>query len=181
MTDVIRTATDRDDEPIGELLVGAFERTYARKMPQVVMTAERRADLRDVKSKRAIARVWVCERNGVVIGTVTVWPAGAQGSEAWMPGAVDLRHLAVDERHRGGEVSKQLLDAAESFARAQGASSVNLHVRRGAAGVRKLYEARGYVRQPAGDLDLLPDVFLEAFALNLQLSGSSKASRPVSD
>jgi len=40
-------------------------------------------------------------------------------------------------------------------------------VRRGAVGVRALYEARGYQRRPEGDLDLRPEIFLEAFLLPL--------------
>ncbi len=167
MTDAIRDATSKDEPAIGELLVAAFERTYAQKMPEVVMGEARRAELRNVNARRQIARVWVYERAGQIVGTVAVWPAGAPGCEAWIPGAVDLRHLAVDEAHRGGEVSKGLLDAAEAHAREVKAPAVCLHVRRGAAGVRRLYESRGYQRRPEGDLDLLPDVFLEAFALPL--------------
>lgn len=166
-SDVVRDAAAKDDHAIGELLVAAFERTYARKMPEVVMGEARRAELRDVKAKREVAKVWVYEREGKVIGTVAVWPSGAARTEAWISGAVDLRHLAVDEEHRGGDVSKKLLDSAEAHARAIGAPAVCLHVRRGAVGVRKLYESRGYQRRPEGDLDFLPEVFLEAFALPL--------------
>ncbi len=162
----VREATAQDDFAIGELLVAAFERTYARKMPEVVMSQTRRSELRDVKSKRAQAKVWVYEREGRVIGTVAVWPSGSRGTEAWIRGAVDLRHLAVDDGHRGGGVSKDLLDVAEAHARDLKAPAVCLHVRRGATGVRRLYESRGYQRQPEGDLDL-PEVFLEALALPL--------------
>lgn len=167
MTDEVREATPEDDRAIGELLVAAFEKTYARKMPDVVMSDARRAELRDVKSKRAVAKVWVYASKAEVIGTVAVWPAGAPRTEAWIAGGVDLRHLAVDERHRGGEVSRRLLDVAEAHARQIHAPAVCLHVRRGAVGVRRLYEARGYLRRPEGDLDFLPEVFLEAFALPL--------------
>jgi predicted N-acetyltransferase YhbS len=166
MTDGVRDASHTDDHAIGELLVAAFERTYARKMPDVVMSEARRAELRDVKAKRAVAKVWVYERRGEVVGTVAVWPAGAARTEAWIPGAVDLRHLAVDESHRGGEISKHLLDEAEAHARRIKAPAVCLHVRRGATGVRRLYESRGYERRPEGDLDLA-EVYLEAFALPL--------------
>lgn len=168
MTDGVRDATANDDHAIGELLVAAFERTYARKMPEVVMGDLRRAELRDVKTKREVAKVWVYELNGQVIGTVAVWPPGAKRTEAWIPGAVDLRHLAVDEAHRGKGISKSLLDAAEAHARTIGAPAVCLHVRRGAIGVRLLYESRGYQRQVEGDLDLRPEVFLEAFVLPLR-------------
>jgi predicted N-acetyltransferase YhbS len=167
---LLRLAEPRDDAAIGELLVTSFVEQYARKMPHVVVSEERKAELRAVAKKRAVAHVWVVEHEGQVAGTVAVWPPGAPGSEAWISGAVDLRHLAVNAKHRGAGVSARLLDAAEAWARELGAPAVCLHVRRGAAGVRALYERRGYQRRPEGDLDLLPEVFLEAFALPLPVA-----------
>lgn len=161
---LIREATPADDVAIGELLVRAFEDTYRRKMPEVVYTERRRTELRAVAAKRAVAKVWVAEANGAVVGTVAVWPPGAKGNEAWVPGAADLRHLGVDDGFRGGAVSGALLDAAEAWARGQGVTTMCLHVRRGAVGVARLYQARGYARRSEGDLDLLPEVFLEAYA-----------------
>ena len=136
-------------------------------MPDVRITDERKASLRAVAAKRRVATVWVAERDGAVVGTVAMFAAGAPGNEAWLPHAVDLRHLAVDASHQGQGVSTQLIDTAELWARAQGAKIICLHVRRGAVGVRRLYESRGYVADPAGDLDQLPNVYLEALALRL--------------
>lgn len=165
---VLRQAEPGDDVAIGELLVEAFVSTYERKMPEVTVTAQRKADLRDVAAKRALgAEIWVAEREGRVVGTVTVWRPGAARSEAWVKGAADLRQLAVSGAVRGSGVSTLLMDHAESWVRAQGYPGVCLHVRRGAGGVRSVYEKRGYQRRPEGDLDLLPDVFLEAFYLPL--------------
>ncbi|MFZ5441540.1 MAG: GNAT family N-acetyltransferase [Myxococcota bacterium] len=165
MSYLLRDATAADDASLGELLVEAFVSSYARKMPEVVVTEKRKAELRDVAGKRAVARVWVVEHEGRVVGTVAMWPPGSEGSEAWIAGAGDLRHLAVARGHTGKGVSKRLLDGAEDWARSQGWKGVCLHVRRGAKGVRALYESRGYLRRPEGDLDFTPDVFLEAFFL----------------
>ena len=162
---LLREAVAADDEAAGELLVEAFLSSYARKLPEVVVTDRRKAELRDVASKRAIAKVWVVEHEGVVVGTVAMWPPGSHRSEAWISNAADLRHLAVSGAHRGGAVSKLLLDAAEAWARSQRFAGVCLHVRRGAHGVRALYEKRGYLRRPEGDLDLA-EVFLEALFLS---------------
>ncbi len=158
----IRLAEPRDDVAIGELLVSAFLTNYARKMPEVVLSEQRLRDLRAVAEKRAVARVWVAERDERVVGTVSVWAVGATGSEAWLPNAVDLRHLAVEVSAQGQGVSSLLLDAAEAWARSSGATTVCLHVRRGVKGVRRVYEQRGYVADPAGNRDLLPEVYLEA-------------------
>ena len=160
----VRPARAEDDAAVGELLVEAFVHTYARKMPEVVVTEERKAQLRAVAAKRVVACVLVAELDGRLAGTVAVWAPGAEGSEAWRPRAADLRHLAVSLQHRQLGVSARLLDAAEAQAWAWGADAVCLHVRRGAHGVRRLYVERGYVPEPAGDLEL-PEVSLEALVL----------------
>lgn len=164
---MIREAVEADDAAVGDVLVRAFVDQYAVKMPDVVVSEQRRADLRDVKAKRAVAKVWVAEEGGVIAGTVAMWPPGSPRSEAWLPGAFDLRHLAVAASHRGRGLSSQLLDVAEGYARAAGGRAICLHVRRGAKGVAELYVKRGYRRAPEGDLDLLPEVFLEAYWLSL--------------
>lgn len=164
---LVRAALPKDDHPVGELLVRAFVETYARKMPEVVVPESRKRALRDMAGKRLQARVFVAEVEGALAGTVALWPPGAPGSEAWISSAADLRHLAVDERFRDGAVSGALIDAAEAEALRLGATHVCLHVRQGANGVRRIYEARGYLRDPAGDLDKRPEVFLEAFTKTL--------------
>ncbi len=161
---IVRSAVCSDDAAVGELLVTAFVETYARKMPEVVVTDERKAQLRAVADKRSVANVWVAEVDGALAGTVATWSPGAPGSEAWRPNAVDLRHLAVSRSHRGFGVSAALLDAAEAHAWSLGAEAVCLHVRRGAHGVRGLYVSRGYAEDPEGDLDR-PEVSLEALVL----------------
>jgi predicted N-acetyltransferase YhbS len=164
---VFREAGPQDDGAIGELLIEAFVRNYARKMPEVVITEHRKAELRDVGSKRGVGMVWVAERDGEVVGTVTMWPPGAPKSEAWLENAADLRQLAVAAKVQGTGVSTRLLELAESWARERKYVGVCLHVRRGAVGVRGIYEKRGYQRRPEGDLDFTPEVFLEAFFLPL--------------
>lgn len=159
-----RLASAADDASVGELLVTSFIEQYAKKLPEVVVTPGRQAELRAVAAKRAEAKVWVAVDEGQVVGTVALWPPGAPRSEAWKPRAFDLRHLAVAASHRGRGVSSALLDAAEQYARGEGGDFVCLHVRRKAEGVAALYVARGYRRAPEGDLEL-PEVALEAYEL----------------
>jgi predicted N-acetyltransferase YhbS len=161
---VIREAGPADDAAVGELLVEAFLTQYAKKLPEVVYTEERKRGLRDTAGKRAVAKVLVAELDGRVVGTVALWPPGAPGSEAWLLQAADLRHLAVAADLHGQGLSTPLLDAIEGVAREWGVPAICLHVRRGVEGVARMYQRRGYVREPSGDLDL-PSVFLVAFAL----------------
>ncbi len=161
----VRLARPEDDERLGEILVSGYVSAYARKMPQVVLSDRRKAELRDVGKKREQATVLVAELLGRVVGTVTLWKQGAPQSEAWLPDAADLRHLAIDPALQGKGLSRALLDEAERIAREDWrVSAVCLHVRRGNIGVAKLYMSRGYVREPEGDLDL-PEVELDAYAL----------------
>lgn len=161
----VREARPGDDAVVGEILVSGYVTAYARKMPQVVVGEERRATLRDVAGKRAIATVLVVEMDGRVVGTVALFKPGAPTSEAFLPNAADLRHLAVEPSMQGKGLSSPLLDEAERIAREEWrVSAICLHVRRGNAGVARLYQSRGYQRVPQGDL-AYPEVELDAYAL----------------
>ncbi|MCY0999766.1 GNAT family N-acetyltransferase [Myxococcus sp. MISCRS1] len=164
---VIREIRPEDDVAVGELLVEAFTTQYAKKLPEVVYTEERKRELRDVAARRKVASLLVAELDGEVVGTVALFPPGAPGSEAWLPRAADLRGLATAVKVHGSGLARPLLDAAEALARRWGVDAVCLHVRRGAVGVARMYMSRGYVREPEGDMDL-PTVFLEAYVLRLK-------------
>src|SRR5207302_514400 len=109
---VVREARPEDDEVVGEILVSGYLTRYAEKMPEVVLSDRRKAELRDVASKRKESLVLVAELDGKVVGTVAVWAPGATASEAWLPAACDLRHLAFDPAVQGRGLSKPLLDEA---------------------------------------------------------------------
>ena len=166
MSTTVRRATPADDEAIGEILVAGYVAAYARKMKHVVVSDERKRTLRDVAGKRAIATVVVVEHEGRVTGTVAIFKPGAPTSEAWLPDAADLRHLAVAPELHGKGLAQPLLDEAERIVRDEWrGKAICLHVRKGNVGVAKLYAARGYQRSPEGDLTY-PDVQLEAYALH---------------
>ncbi len=163
----IRIATQADDVAVGALLVRSFIDMYARKLPDVKVSERRKAELLDVAGRRAIAHVWVAVVRDEIVGTVALWPPGVPGNEAWIESAACLRMLAVDDRVRGQGVSAALCEAAEDWARRNEINVVCLHIRRGAAGLGRFYESRGYVREASGDMDLQPEVFLEAYRLNV--------------
>jgi ribosomal protein S18 acetylase RimI-like enzyme len=164
----VRLAEARDDQAVGEILVSGYVTAYARKMPQVVVGEERRATLRDVGSKRKSATVLVVELDGRVAGTVAIWRPGSPASEAWVENAADLRHLAVAPELQGHGLARPLLDEAERIAREEWkVDAICLHVRRGNLGVARLYQSRGYVRSPRGDLTY-PEVELDAYLLRFK-------------
>jgi predicted N-acetyltransferase YhbS len=164
---VIRPARPNDDRAVGELLVEAFHRQHEKMTPSHTMSESRKSDLRNQSEKRANATVLVAEWQDEIVGTVSLYPWNAPGSEAWIQGAADLRLLAVKPGYQGHGLSTHLLEEADFVARSWNAPAICLHVRRYVAGVARLYQSRGYIRDPKGDLDRLPEVFLEAFFLIL--------------
>lgn len=160
---MVRPAEARDDAAAGELLVQSFLTAYAAKMPEVRLSEQRVRELRDMAGKRATATVLVAELHGEVVGTVMLYRPGHPQSEAWLPNSADLRQLAVAPTHFGKGIATPLLDEAERIAWGWGVAAIGLHVRRGAHGVARLYQARGYQRDASGDMDR-PGVFLEAYA-----------------
>jgi len=164
----VRLAEPRDDQALGEILVAGYVTAYARKMPQVVVGDARRATLRDVAAKRNVATVLVAELDGRVAGTVAVGKPASPESEAWVANAADLRHLAVAPDLQGRGLSRPLLDEAERIAREDWkVDAICLHVRRGNQGVARLYQSRGYLRAPSGDLTY-PEVELDAYILRFK-------------
>ncbi|MFP2900191.1 GNAT family N-acetyltransferase [Corallococcus sp. 4LFB] len=165
---ILREARPEDDKVIGELLVEAYTTQYAKLMPEVVYSEERKAFLRDVASRRGACTILVAEVDGELAGTVALYPPGAPGTEAWLPRTADLRALATSVRFQGQGLAQPLLAETEALAKRWGVDAISLHVRRGAKGVARMYERRGYQRAPEGDIDRLPDVYLEAYLLPMK-------------
>ena len=92
-------------------------------------------------------------------------PTNAEGSEAWLPNAADLRHLAVRAQAPWKRDRKRPHGRSGAHRSELGTWTLSActfaaeHI-----GVARFYEKRGYVRTPAGDLSL-PTVDLEGFVL----------------
>jgi len=149
----IRIAEPADDDLIALLLIRSFSHLYASM--GVDMSPIREAYLKDQKGRRAFATSFICEVDGLPVGTVTLVPPSSR-SVAWISGAWELRLLAVDPERRGLGNARKLIGFAEQHAQAAGAAAVCLHARRGVPNQARLYIACDYVRAPAGDLDTEP-------------------------
>jgi len=158
---IIREATAADDAATGELRVRAYGRRYAEQ--GIAVPEGRWADLRDAAATRAQATVLVGEEAGRLVATVALYPPGTKDNESWIENAVDLRFFAIDPELQGRGFSKAILDAAEEWVWRAGYNTICLHVRREAKGIARIYEARGYRRDPHGDFVVeRGDVHLEA-------------------
>mgnify|MGYP000999448513 CR=1 FL=1 len=160
---VVREATSADSERVGELLVDSFVSTYGKKMPEVVVTEARKDDLRDVETKRIHECVLVADLGGRIVGTVTVYRPHSPRSRTWQPSAAEIRYMAVASDVQGKGVAESLIREALHRAWSWRAKELTLHVRRGATGVVRFYERLGWKREPKGDRDERPVIYLEGY------------------
>ena len=111
----------------------------------------------------------VAEREGRIIGTVLLYPAGATLTSA--RGDVvtlalpEVRLLAVAPEGRGRGVGQVLMRECVRRARESGASGITLHTTDMMQTAMRLYERMGFMRAPELDLRPLPDVVAKGYRL----------------
>lgn len=157
MTLVVRPATSADLEEAGRVAVAAYE------------TAGQLDDgphqgygtvVADTASRMRDATLLVAERDGSIVGTVTICPPGSPVAEIGREGEVEFRFLAVDPPAWRTGVADALIEACDAYARAIGAHSLAISVRDINHGARALYEKRGFVRAEGRDWKPVPTVAL---------------------
>ena len=137
------------------------------------------ANVLDVESRLRSATVLVAERDGSVVGTITLYAdIHDEAIPVRLPeGTAGIRATAVDPAARGHGVGAALVAAAIDLARAAGAATVALHTAPAMRDARRLYERHGFQRRP--EHDFVANAFfgaidgerLDALAFVLDLSG----------
>ena len=122
--------------------------------------------LRDGRSRVRDGIVLVAAANGAITGTVTLALPGTPLAHLCRPDEAEVRMLAVDEAARGHGVADLLMAACETLARDQGLAAMILCTETGMHAAHRLYERRGYLREPARDWQIR-DVRLLAYRLAL--------------
>ncbi len=150
---ILRKATAIDDAEIGALLVKAFIETYRAKLPQIQTNQERITELQNVASRREHGEVVVLELGYRIIGTCSIIHPSSTDSQSWLSQTANIRCVAVDPEFHGLAFSDILLNEAERLAASWDSRHICLHIQEGAEGVGRLYEKRGFIREPAGDLN----------------------------
>lgn len=107
--------------------------------------------LRDTPGRMAEAILLVAERDGAVVGTVTICPIGSPFAEIGSDGEVEFRFLAVDPSAQGTGVGSALVAAVEEHARETGARSLAICVRDTNTDAAAMYERMGFTRVPHRD------------------------------
>lgn len=127
---------DLADLPALAPLFDAYRRFYGQ--PGDVLRAE--AFLRE-RLARGESVALLAERDGDIVGFTQLYPlfSSVRTSRLWL-----LNDLFVAEHARRSGVARALLDAAATFARAEGACGLMLETGRDNAPARALYRAAGW-------------------------------------
>ena len=105
----------------------------------------------DAASRIEEAEVLVAVAGGAIVGTVTVARPGSRWASMARLGEVEIRILAVEAAARGQGIADRLMTACEALARDEGCAAVILCTEPDMYAAQRLYQRRGYVRQPDRD------------------------------
>jgi ribosomal protein S18 acetylase RimI-like enzyme len=158
---VLRRATPADHAAVGAVTVAAYAEFTDGPDDGYV------ARLADAAARDREAELWVAERDGEVLGTVTLAPEGSPWREVAQPGEGEFRMLAVKPTARRQGVGDALAGLVVDRFREEGASAVVLSSLAEMAAAHRVYERLGYVRMPERDWSPLPHVHLIAYRLEL--------------
>jgi len=138
MTLSLRHVRDDDADALFELIGGI----YAEYPGCVLEPDGQDCDLRSLASRcaRAGGEFWVVESDGAIRACV--------GWSPYADGGVELKRLYVGKPARRQGLGGRLVELVERAALGHGATTVELWSDTRFADAHRLYESRGYVRQP---------------------------------
>jgi|tagenome__1003787_1003787.scaffolds.fasta_scaffold20620589_2 GNAT superfamily N-acetyltransferase len=148
----VRPATAADHASIRSLVVAAFGPYVGEMAPRVFLLYL--ADLLDLEQHAAHGELLVAVVDGEVRGYGAFYADIGEQRMGWPAGWAGGRGLAVHPAARHHGVARALLAACVERARALGAPVFAFHTLSFMASAVALYDALGYARDPAYDLDL---------------------------
>jgi ribosomal protein S18 acetylase RimI-like enzyme len=129
---------------------------------------EELADVRTRAEAPATVVLVAVADDGELLGGVTyVADERSPYAEHSVDGAASIRMLAVDGSVRRSGAGEALVRECIDRARADGRAEVFLHSTPWMTAAHRLYEKLGFVRDPAHDWDVSPEIQLWAFRLPL--------------
>lgn len=157
----IRQASDDELDTVASLVVDAYAEHAARMSPDAWSSFAQ--DIANVRGRLANAELLVAERDGRIVGAVTLYLSwrGAQAATA------AVRLLSVPPSERGSGVGRVLMEHCIERARSEGKERVVLTTTQEMDSARDLYEKLGFVRQPALDHEPAPGLRSEGYELKL--------------
>ena len=162
MSDVVlRRATPADLAAAGEVTVAAYaEFTQGPDDHYIAL-------LRDAAKRDREAELWVAERDGEVLGTVTIALPGSPWREIGAEDEGEFRMLAVCPAARRQGIGEALTRLVMDRFRSLGFRAVVLSSLAQMTSAHRVYERHGFRREPARDWSPVPGVDLVAFVAEL--------------
>ena len=157
----IRHARDDELDAVGSLMVDAYAEYAATMSPDAWSTWAQL--IGNVTGHRTEGEIAVAERDGRLVGTVTIFRQWRGAQE----GALAVRLLSVPPAERGSGVGRTLLQWCVDEARRDGKQRVMLTLIQEMEPMRELTESMGFVRDPALDHEPAPGVHAEGYRLDL--------------
>jgi ribosomal protein S18 acetylase RimI-like enzyme len=158
---VVRRARPEDLAAAGEVTVTAYAEFTTGPDDHYV------ALLRDAARRDREAELWVAERAGAVVGTVTIALPGSPWREIAADDEGEFRMLAVSPAARRRGVGAALMGLVLDRFRSLGMGAVVLSSLAEMAAAHRIYERAGFVRVPERDWTPVPGVDLLAFRKEL--------------
>ena len=163
----VRDARSEDRDAARKITLSAFQQ-YAAVMPPLRWEGYRENILATM-ADAAPARQIVAEKEGVILGSVLLYPPGTAFSTPHEGplSCPEVRLLAVAPEARGQGIGTALMKECIRRARRLGAFCLNLHTTDMMQVAMRMYERMGFVRAP--ELDFYPDpsIIVKAYRLKL--------------
>jgi GNAT superfamily N-acetyltransferase len=145
---LIRPATESDYPHIARITVDSYLHAGHFENPD----HEYLQFVQQVAARHAAAEILVAERDGVVIGSVTLVREGTEYADIARSGELEFRMLVVDPVVQRSGAGRALLNAVIDRARdIEGVHTVSLTTGGHWAAARALYETDGFVHAPERD------------------------------
>jgi len=167
---VIRVARPADRPAVEAVTLAAYEQYAALVPPR--LWREYRRNILDTLADATPDITIVAEAEGALVGSVLLYPAGAEMVELGRSTSIRLAHpevrlLAVAPWARGRGVGRGLMDECIRRTRASGATVLTLHTNDLMSVAMQLYERMGFVRATDLDLEVAPGVLAKGYRLDL--------------
>ncbi|WP_028636994.1 GNAT family N-acetyltransferase [Nocardioides sp. URHA0032] len=158
---VVRLARPEDLAAAGEVTVAAYAEFTEGPDDHYI------ALLRDAAKRDREAELWVAERDGDVLGTVTIALPGSPWREIGAEDEGEFRMLAVSPTARRQGVGEVLTRLVMERFRELGFRGVVLSSLAEMTSAHRVYERHGFRRAPDRDWSPMPGVDLIAFVADL--------------
>jgi GNAT superfamily N-acetyltransferase len=169
----IREARDSERGAMVDVTLAAYEE-YSAIIPSPHWE-EYQQDIRDTITQDDQAERIVAEQDGVVVGSVILYPAGTvfhlSDEQAVTLQHPEIRLLAVAPAYRRRGIGVALVEACIERARQVGVEAITLHTIEFMQVAMRMYERMGFVRAP--ELDFRPvededvDVVIKGYRFDL--------------